>query len=249
MMRKPSITRQEYSPVDGVSAGRHSDSARRILAALAHELNSLLDGSMRSIYLARRDLAASGPTEGIERRLDAAGRSMSRMAALLDQAMRRPQAGLDLFAGDQTVAQEIASVIEQYADAAAAAGVTIDHHLDPEAAEVAAGPLGIVLANGLRNAIEAIQASGRPGGVVHLRGTVGGQPDGDDRLELRVVDNGPGLERTAGRSGGHGIGLALCRAIVEALGGEISLDARSGPGVSPGAVLHLSVPLRILQKR
>ena len=65
-------------------------------------------------------------------------------------------------------------------------------------------------------------------------------------VEIRVSDNGPGippenLEKifqpffstkspTAADSGGHGLGLALCRQIATQLGGEISVSSKPGRG-------------------
>ena len=72
-----------------------------------------------------------------------------------------------------------------------------------------------------------------------------------DWLILRVHDDGHGMdERTAARAfelffttradqGGSGVGLALCREIVEQLGGSIEL--RSRPGKGTRVTLHLPV--------
>ena len=77
--------------------------------------------------------------------------------------------------------------------------------------------------------------------------------DGPERLELRVVDRGPGLggespERLcepfqrgeASRSratGGSGLGLAIARSIARAHGGELTLADRAGGGLAARLVL------------
>ena len=90
-----------------------------------------------------------------------------------------------------------------------------------------------------------------------LRYSPGGSPvlvtasQEGQRLTIRVTDNGPGLTETerarifepfyrAGRSdtGGLGLGLAICRGLVRAQGGSISIE--SAPG--KGATVSISLP-------
>jgi len=61
-----------------------------------------------------------------------------------------------------------------------------------------------------------------------------------DRVSLAVRDNGPGIEPAqqqhifepfvSGRSEGTGLGLAVVRAVAEAMGGQVSLNSRPGEG-------------------
>ena len=63
-----------------------------------------------------------------------------------------------------------------------------------------------------------------------------------DMVEVVVRDNGPGLppevrERlfepfVSTKPDGIGIGLSICRTIVEAQGGEIKVDTSAGPGTA-----------------
>jgi two-component system sensor histidine kinase KdpD len=80
--------------------------------------------------------------------------------------------------------------------------------------------------------------------------TISARPAGD-QVEVRVADHGPGVDpahraelfepfRRGPGSRSSGIGLAICRAIVDAHGG--SIDAADGP--LGGAVFSFTVPVR-----
>ena len=98
-----------------------------------------------------------------------------------------------------------------------------------------------VLINLLRNAIEAI--GNRRGSVLIAAKTFDAE-----FIEIRVVDTGPGFPPTllesaflplsSSKAEGLGIGLPLCRSIVEAHGGKLWID----DGAQGGAV-HFTLPI------
>src|SRR5262249_49372279 len=90
------------------------------------------------------------------------------------------------------------------------------------------------LMNLIRNSIEAIAESKQPNGVIRIEAVA------KDRnwIEISVADNGPGFPADyvdtfptfyTHKAEGIGIGLSLCRSIVEAHGGRLSLQ-RNGRG-------------------
>jgi signal transduction histidine kinase len=98
-----------------------------------------------------------------------------------------------------------------------------------------------VLLNMLRNAFEAMEQSDRKLVTVSARRN-------EDQVEIRVADSGPGLAPEIAdnlfrpfhstKAGGMGVGLSLCRKIVESHGGTMWHE----PGAS-GAVFCFTVPL------
>jgi two-component system sensor kinase FixL len=101
-----------------------------------------------------------------------------------------------------------------------------------------------VLINLVRNAVEAIGESGG------LRGSVliAAKALDADFVEVRVADTGPGfppklqqnafLPLASTKAEGLGMGLSLCRSIVEAHGGQLSLEDGS-----PGAAIRFTLPI------
>ncbi len=93
-----------------------------------------------------------------------------------------------------------------------------------------------MILSGLINlAVNAIQAMGEDG---ELRAEA--VTDGDDRLVLRIRDNGPGISREqqerlfdpfyTTRKDGTGLGLAVVQAIARAHKGEVTLESEPGRG-------------------
>jgi two-component system sensor kinase FixL len=111
--------------------------------------------------------------------------------------------------------------------------------------EVDSAQIRQVLVNLLRNAIEAM-ADGAAPGDTRVTISTGLRPDG--AVEFAISDTGPGLSPEAReqlfqpffttKANGMGLGLSVCRRLIEAHGGTI--EANSPPGA--GATFRFQLP-------
>jgi two-component system sensor kinase FixL len=122
-------------------------------------------------------------------------------------------------------------------------GVATRFDLDPRASPVLVEKVQIqqVLINLMRNAIEAMA------GVSERRLTVSSRPEGDNMVRVSVADTGRGIAPeiaenlfqafNTSKAEGMGLGLSICRTIVEANGGRIWAEARD----EGGTVFHFTL--------
>jgi len=115
-------------------------------------------------------------------------------------------------------------------------GIRVSFSLDPYLERVLADRIQIqqVLLNLIRNAMEAMQDSPRKElGIATLPGDEG-------HVEIRVSDSGPGIDPSIAdklfqpfittKPQGMGVGLSICRTIVEAHGGRLWTEPNPGGG-------------------
>jgi signal transduction histidine kinase len=140
------------------------------LTVLSHELNNLLDGSLRCLGLARRSIKAlpthAAEVEGARRQLDTVYGALERMADLVNAAMRGTSAVVGSPALSPKRAITLAEAVTHAADVifpeAQELGVTVRVDLAAAVGPLPIGPLYSVLLNGLRNAMESIALVAHP---------------------------------------------------------------------------------------
>jgi two-component system sensor kinase FixL len=117
-------------------------------------------------------------------------------------------------------------------------GVRVTFEFDPRTPFVLADRIQIqqVLLNLIRNALEAMQET------EHRELKVATRTVDEGHVELSVADTGPGLAPEVAaqlfqpfvttKKHGMGVGLSICRTIVEAHGGKIWADSNQGVGTT-----------------
>lgn len=203
------------------------DAKRALLLAISHELRS---------PLTRARLNAELVPEGEHR--DALLRDLGEMRDLITDLLESERLAAG-HAALQTETVDLAALARELAESAFASGaVRLD--LAPDLAPVQADPtrLKLLLRNLIDNALRHSAEAGEPPTLFLAR-------HGDAQLELGVRDHGPGVaeeqlqhlaepfyrvDSARTRSaGGVGLGLALCRLVAQAHGGELVIEhARPG---------------------
>jgi signal transduction histidine kinase len=227
-------------------AERAEQSRRDLIVNVGHELRTpiaSIRAHVESIALALDDQATL-PPEALRSYLGIVQREAERLGTLVDELLALARSETDRL--QLTIAPvDAAAVIDEVYQALAPLArrerqVTLVRDVPPSAPPLLADRQRLVqvLLNLLRNAITYTPA----GGIV----SVSLQQADPDHLVLAVADTGSGiapadLERIFERfyrtdasraraSGGFGLGLAIVRELVEAMGGAITVESRLGEG-------------------
>lgn len=217
-------------------------------STLAHELNQPLT-AVANYLDAARDLVAMPRDDAIAGMLQEAVSEASAQAIRAGNIVRRLREFMAKGEVDKQV-EPLAALVEE-ACVLGFAGAR-ERGVGWQLAQ-AAGPVAVlvdrvqveqVLINLMRNAVEALAEHGAAGGTVRV------STDTRPRsfVQVTVADNGPGLAPHVAQNlfgafvstkrDGLGLGLSICRTIVEAHGGRIWADSAPGEGTS----FHFTLP-------
>jgi signal transduction histidine kinase len=220
---------------------KHRDNERlatigQFAASIGHELRNPLGVVESSLYLVRQHLGAAADAPAVKKHLDRIGAEVRRanktIHDLLDLARNRPP---------QKRRTPVRELVESAGEAALLpAAMALDADIAPDATvDVDPDQVRQVLVNLFTNASQAAKGRGR---IV-----VTTEPAADGGVRVRVRDDGPGIPGEhrdrifealyTTKAKGSGLGLALCRRILEAHGGIIELEPGDG-----GACFVLTFP-------
>ena len=227
---------------------RELEQARKdLMTAVSHDLRTPL-ASIRAMVESMNDGVVSDP-ETMRRYLRTTQSEVERLGQLVDDLFELSQmdAGqLQLHVEWASLAEVIAETLDGMAPQAAASRVKLQGSIDSTLPLVVMDPRRVqrVLYNLVQNAIRHTP----PDGTIWIR-----VAEAENEMKVEVSDTGEGIpeqelprlfERTyrpdrsrSRRSGGAGLGLSIAKGIVEAHGGRIWVESKSGQGSTFGFTL------------
>ncbi|NWO05464.1 MAG: response regulator [Alteromonadaceae bacterium] len=233
-------------------AVRRARSRADFLASMSHEIRTPLNGLMGMI-----DLALENTRDQAQRnRLEIAHQAGQSLMALLNDILdvSKVEAGkLSL----ETIPFDLRTLVEEtatlHAQQAHRKQIDLVNETVPDLPDCFLGDptrTRQILNNLLSNAIKFTDR-----GVIRVRADYSG-----DRVQLEIIDTGIGMSKqaqahifsafsqadpdTTRRYGGTGLGLTLCRQLVDRMGGKIEVESRQGQG----SHFTVTLPLAIYQQ-
>lgn len=211
--------------------------AGELATSLAHEVNQPLAAIVANASAGRRlierDAVDAREIDEILSDIVAQGERASEVIRRLREFLRKHASTRQSVSIEELVRATLPLVRRELEESI----VRMDLELAPDLPKVFADPVQLqqVLVNLIKNACEAFADSPLPRRIVVFASR---SPQG---VLIRVSDNGPGLDPSiverlfepyvTTKPGGMGLGLAICRTIVEAHGGRMGATPIPGAGV------------------
>jgi PAS domain S-box-containing protein len=218
-------------------------SLAELSASIAHEVNQPLAAVVANSHACHRWLSADPPNldrakvtaERIIRDANSAAEVVSRIRALFQQTVEARHAS--------SLNAVLADVRRLMSDELRKNRVLVDVDVDRSLPEIAFDRVQIqqVLINLMRNAAEAMESVNGPR-LLSVRAYIS-----DGAVKVEISDNGPGLEAPerifepffTTKPSGMGMGLAICRSIIESHGGRLWAEKN----LPRGATFFFTLPV------
>ncbi len=212
------------------------------LANMSHEIRTPMNGILGIVEL----MLDAEPSHRQRRYLEMIRASADSLLRLLADVLNysKFEAGkIDIQAVDFALRRHLADLLGTLAIQARKKGLSLKCRVEPEVPEPLVGDpirLGQVVLNLVANAIKFT-----PEGEVTVEVRLMSRDEAQAVLELIVTDTGPGIPAdkreaifqpfeqagatAAQRHAGAGLGLAICKSLVESMGGRIGVDGAPSP--------------------
>jgi signal transduction histidine kinase len=216
-------------------------------ASISHEVRQPLTSIAANGRAAQRFLGHSPPNVGEARSTLNRIVADSHRASQVFDNIRALFGKADEGHASIDVNQLIRDVVTDFQEDPEQQAITADVNLQEDLPKIIGhkGQLQQVLINLVRNAIEAMQANERHHRVLQ----VSSRRQAHDKIILSIEDSGPGIDPkhadnifdafVTTKSHGMGLGLALCRMIIERHSGELS----ASPAHPRGSIFRIVLPI------
>ena len=231
---------------DKLARATQAANLSELSASIAHEVNQPLAAIVATCHACRRWLSADPPNlerakitlDRIIRDANSASEVVSRIRALFSQ--------LDKTRSPADMTEVMIEVCRLMADELAIKNIQVETEFDRSLPQVLIDPVQMeqVLINLIRNAIDALDMIVDGPRLIRLRAVL----DGDNTVRVEVRDVGPGLKAPerifepffTTKENGMGMGLAICRSIIESHNGRLWAISNQ----PRGTILAFTLPIR-----